>query len=348
MRSSRVRPRRQHYHPIDETTRLVNGVAESDYCEDEESTFDHRPLLAEISKLLSKERSQRSLQSVETASTAIFAESWESSKSSPRAAQRSIVGMNQPLTNTAASITTQSIVSSNISSCPSQNQNSAYAPRTDTRFLKSPAQPPIPRAQLLYPPSKLSEAERHALARPRSRQHHTGPVDVDEVKPIVDLDSDDEEGVHAERRDGPVDVDEYLDLPLDNKDEDEDDDRFILYEDDFIVRGEEDYEKIMMGYCEGFEPEVIDLSPGPMSSSSSSSLLLSYQKRRKFSAEVIPQPIAEQVSRPSRGKKMSKPLNEEDEDTDDDDEEEGDDDAWTESFCTNCKGRDCRGGKFCI
>lgn len=344
MRSSRVRPRRQHYHPIDETTRLVNGVAESDYFEDEESNFNHRPLLAEVSKLLSKERSQRSLQSVETASTAIFAESWESSKSSPRAAQRTIVGMNQLAATTTASITTQSIVSSNISSCPSHNQNSAYAPRTDTRFLKSPAQPPVPRAQVLYPPSKLSEAERLALARPRGREHHTGPVDVDEVKPIVDLYSDDEEEVQTERRDGPVDVDEYLDLPSDEKEDD--DDRFILYEDDFIVRGEEDYDKIMMGYCEGFEPEVIDLSPSHMSSSSS--LLLSYQKRRKFSAEVIPQPIAEQVSRPLRGKKMSKPLNEEDEDTDDDDEEDDDNDAGAESFCANCKGRDCRGGKFCI
>ena len=177
-------------------------------------------------------------------------------------------------------------------------------------------------------------------------------MDVDEVKPIVDLDSDDEEEVQTERRDGPVDVDEYLDLPSDEMGQDDDDDRFIVYEDDFIVRGEEDYDKIMMGYCEGFEPEVIDLSPCHMSSSSSSSsLLLSYQKRRKFSAEVIPQPIAEQVSRPSRGKKMSKPLNEEDEDTDDEEDEEEEDivhDAGAESFCANCKGRDCRGGKFCI
>jgi hypothetical protein len=89
---------------------------------------------------------------------------------------------------------------------------------------------------------------------------HTGPIDVDEVKPLVDV----AEG-------GPVDLDEaeyYSDTESDD----------MNFPDELIV-DESDVDRKLMGYEEGFEPEVIESN--------------AYLARRKFSEELIPAPVRE-------------------------------------------------------
>jgi hypothetical protein len=114
-----------------------------------------------------------------------------------------------------------------------------------------------------YQHSDLSDPRTVLEKQLEKKEPRTGPVDVDEMKPIVDLD---------DYKEGPVDLDDYL--------IDSDDDEFIG---EFLIDDEGDgfFERQIFGYQDGFEPEVITEYP------------TSYVARRKFSEDFIPLAIRE-------------------------------------------------------
>lgn len=106
-------------------------------------------------------------------------------------------------------------------------------------------------------PETHQESLRRSLYEETEYVLHTGPVDVDEMKPIVDLEDDAYSACSST-----------------------DEDYFYIY-DDYIL-DETDFEKCCFGYEDGFEPPVEGLISSP-----------SHQARRRFSEHVIPEPICE-------------------------------------------------------
>jgi len=123
----------------------------------------------------------------------------------------------------------------------------------------------------------------------------TGPIDVDEMKPVEDL-VDYFRRSRPRRKErpktGPVDVDDCLsieddsssvgeevDCEYDNGDDDFDDSgiphNFVIFDDD------SDFDRQLMGYEVGFEPPVV------------TEVSCLYEARRKFSEELIPSAIRE-------------------------------------------------------
>jgi hypothetical protein len=82
----------------------------------------------------------------------------------------------------------------------------------------------------------------------------TGPVDVDEVK-LVKIG----ELLYRQERPGPVDVDEMISIKISDFDmhRTESDDEFSCA--CFTVDEDEGIERLLVGYEEGFEPEITDL-----------------------------------------------------------------------------------------
>ncbi|GKY98698.1 hypothetical protein MPSEU_000826100 [Mayamaea pseudoterrestris] len=181
------------------------------------------------------------------------------------------------------------------------------------------------------------------------RSIRTGPIDVDEMVPLVDVPSPPK---LSRRVACPIDLDD-VESELLLSDEDDDDDSsnaiFILEGDDL---DEEDFDQRLMGYVFTFEPEVIYELPPPLP-------LNNYAARRKFSHEAIPQSIHERKSSNSAAQPSSSfawntvagpaSLSVQSKRTGTLTSSSGAS-QMSVSICHNCGGRngECLGNKFCI